>query len=81
MCCLIWVKLKLIFFLTHFHAYSELFKQIYFSTGKMSEVDDKQVFSYTEMCIQILKLKMCTASNSAQFYDGIKNVESLKTYV
>lgn len=72
---------KLKFFLTPFHAYCELFKQICFSTGKMAEVDDKQILNSTEMCIQIMKLKMCSASNSLQFYDHIKNLESLKTYV
>lgn len=65
-------EVKLKFFLTHFLAYSELFKQICLSIGKMAEVDDKQVLNSTEMCIQILKLKMCTASNSLHFYDHIK---------
>lgn len=41
----------------------------------MAKVPDKQILSPSEMCkfkLQILKLKMCTASNSLQFYDDIK---------
>ena len=67
-------EVRLMFLPPHFHVYSEVFKQICFNIDKMAGVDDKQVLSYIEMCIQILKLKLYTTSNSAHLYDHIKNV-------
>lgn len=67
-------EVRLMFLLAHFPPFSEVFKQICLNIDKMAGVDDKQVFSYVETCIQILKLELCAASNSAHLYDHIKNV-------